>query len=77
MKEFATHLAEGGHLREDLSVMQTAERLSVLTDPELYRLTVGARSWSHQQYEDWLGEMFIASVLPKTPRRQGRRGSRT
>jgi AcrR family transcriptional regulator len=68
MYQLAHHLSDGGHLREDLSVRQAAERLAVLIDPELYRLTVGVRGWSPQQYEDWLAELLIASVLPRQRR---------
>jgi AcrR family transcriptional regulator len=62
MLQLAHHLADGGHLRADLSVGECAERLAVLIDPELYRLTVGVRGWSPQQHQDWLAEMLITSV---------------
>ncbi len=68
MHQLAHHLADGGHLRADLSVQQGAERLAVLIDPELYRLTVGVRGWTPQQHEDWLAELLIASVLRKPKR---------
>ena len=64
MEEFAAHLFEGGHLRTGLSAHQAADRLAVLIDPELYRLTVGVRGWSPEQHEAWLAEMLIASLLP-------------
>ena len=67
MEQFASHLFECGHLREDLSVEQAADRLAVLIDPEFYRLTVGVRDWTPRQHEDWLAEMLIASLL-RTPR---------
>jgi AcrR family transcriptional regulator len=64
MEEFAAHLFEGGHLRKGLSAHQAADRLAVLIDPEVYRLTVGVRGWSPEQHEEWLAEMLIASLLP-------------
>jgi AcrR family transcriptional regulator len=64
MEEFAAHLFQGGHLREGLSAHQAADRLAVLIDPEVYRLTVGVRGWSPEQQEAWLAEMLIASLLP-------------
>jgi AcrR family transcriptional regulator len=64
MKEFATHLCASGQLRKDLSVQQVADRIAVLIDPELYRLTVVVRGWAPQQHQDWLAEMLIASLLP-------------
>jgi AcrR family transcriptional regulator len=63
MEQLATHLFESGLLREDLSPHQAADRLAVLIDPEVYRLTVGVREWSPEQHEDWLAEMLIASLL--------------
>lgn len=70
MAQFATHLFEGGHLRQDLTVEQAADRLAVLIDPEIYRLTVGVKGWDPQQHEDWLAEMLIASLL-RAPERPG------
>jgi AcrR family transcriptional regulator len=64
MQQFATHLFEGGHLQAGLSAHQAADRLAVLIDPELYRLTVGVRGWTPEEHEDWLATMFIASLLP-------------
>ncbi len=64
MEEFAAHLSGGGHLRRGLSARQAADRLAVLIDPELYRLTVGVRGWTPQQHEEWLAQMLIASLLP-------------
>lgn len=63
MEQFASHLSEGGHLRDGLTVDEAADRLAVLIDPELYRLTVGVKQWTPQQHEDWLAELLIASLL--------------
>ncbi len=71
MEEFAAHLFGGGHLREGLSAHEAADRLAVLIDPELYRLTVGVRGWSPEQHEEWLAEMLIASLLPAAPKDGG------
>lgn len=35
-----------------------------MIDPEFYRLTVGERHWTTKQYESWLTELLIASLLP-------------
>jgi len=72
MEQFASHLSEGGHLRKGLSVQEAADRLAVLIDPELYRLTVGVRGWAPRQYEDWLAEILIASLLRTTSQSAGR-----
>jgi AcrR family transcriptional regulator len=63
MEQFASHLFEKGHLRDGLTVQQAADRLAVLIDPELYRMTVGVKEWSPEQHEEWLAELLIASLL--------------
>jgi AcrR family transcriptional regulator len=63
MEQFAAHLLKGGHLRADLSALEAAERLAVLIDPEVYRLTVGVKGWTPQQHEEWLADLLIASLL--------------
>jgi hypothetical protein len=63
MKRFAAHLSDAGHLREGVSVRMAADRLAILIDPEIYRLTVGVRGWTPAQHEQWLAEILIASLL--------------
>jgi hypothetical protein len=63
MKRFATHLKDGGHLRDGLSVQKAADRLAVLIDPEIYRLTVRVRDRTPRQHEEWMAEILIASLL--------------
>jgi AcrR family transcriptional regulator len=63
MTRFATHLKDGDHLRDGLSVQMAADRLAILIDPEIYRLTVGVRGWTPAQHEQWLTEILIASLL--------------
>lgn len=64
MREFAIHLSEGGHLRGSLTIQQAAERLAALMNPDIYRMTVADMNWTSQQYEEWLAEMFVVSLLP-------------
>jgi AcrR family transcriptional regulator len=63
MQEFADHLRATGHLRADLTPAAAADRLAVLIDPEIYHLTVGDYGWTADQYESWLCELMIASLL--------------
>src|ERR1039457_5634726 len=56
MREFATHLSEGGHLRSDLTIQQAAERLAALINPDIYRMTVADMNWTSDQYEEWIAE---------------------
>ncbi len=64
MEQLATHLHALGALRPDLTVAEAADRIATLIDPEFYRLTVAERKWKPEQYEDWLRELLIASLLP-------------
>jgi TetR/AcrR family transcriptional regulator, regulator of autoinduction and epiphytic fitness len=64
MEQLATHLHERGALRSALSVAEATDRIATLIDPEFYRLTVGERKWKPDQYESWLTELLIASLLP-------------
>jgi AcrR family transcriptional regulator len=63
MHELADHLRATGHLRADLTPAAAADRLAVLIDPEIYRLTVGEHGWTAGEYETWLSELMIASLL--------------
>jgi AcrR family transcriptional regulator len=63
MRELADHLHDRGQLRPDLSPAEAAERIAVLINPENYRLTVADHGWTPEQYEGWLSELLIASLL--------------
>ena len=63
MQQLAAHLSDTGYLRRGLSVQSAADRLAVLTDPELYRLTVGTKGWTPEQHQEWLAELLVASLL--------------
>jgi TetR/AcrR family transcriptional regulator, regulator of autoinduction and epiphytic fitness len=67
MEQLASHLHERGALRPDLTITETTDRITTLIDPEFYRLTVGERKWKPEQYEAWLTELLIASLLPAGP----------
>jgi AcrR family transcriptional regulator len=63
MREFADNLYESGGLRTDLTPAMAASRIDVLIDPEIYRLTIDDQEWTPTQYEEWLYELLIASLL--------------
>jgi AcrR family transcriptional regulator len=69
MEQLATHLHDRGDLRPDVSITEATDRITTLIDPEFYRLTVGERQWTAEQYETWLTELLVASLLP--PPRSG------
>jgi hypothetical protein len=64
MRELAQHLHDVGELRADLTPDEAADRIDVLTAPEVYRLTTGNHGWTQPQYERWLCELLVASLLP-------------
>jgi AcrR family transcriptional regulator len=58
-------LLESGRLRDDLSEGQARDILWALTGRELYYLLVVERGWSSDQYERWLADVLVASLLKK------------
>jgi hypothetical protein len=66
MTAFAKHLAEGGHLREDVSVDRARDILWTMNSPELFDLLVHRRGWSTKRYGTFVGEQLIAALLPAT-----------
>ena len=63
MGMMARHFFDTGHLRPDLTVDQAADRLAILIDPALYRLSV-ERGWPAEEYRRWLTELVTVSLLP-------------
>ena len=57
-------LAESGGLRPDLARDTDRARDTVwaLISPDLYRLLVVDRGWSHAAYERWLADTLVASL---------------
>ena len=50
-------------LRPGLEVGHGADILWALNHPDLYRLLVGGRAWTPEQYEEWLGDTFCTQLL--------------
>lgn len=50
-------------LRPGLEAGHGADILWALNHPDLYRLLVGDRGWTPEQYEQWLGDAFCAQLL--------------
>jgi len=50
-------------LRPGLGVDRGADILWTLNHPNLYRLLVGDRGWTSEQYEEWLGDAFCSQLL--------------
>jgi AcrR family transcriptional regulator len=57
------YLAEQGHLRSNLSPVMARDILWTLTGRDIYRMLVRERSWSSDQFEHWLADQLVASLL--------------
>ena len=60
----ARSLARAGALRPGLREREAADIIHALMSPEVYRLLVGDRGWSREQYEQWLTGILIDQLLP-------------
>jgi AcrR family transcriptional regulator len=56
-------LAEKGALRSGLDVTRGTDILWTISHPDLWRLLVGERGWSPEDYERWCAEISIAQLL--------------
>ena len=60
----ARSLADAGALRPGLGEREAADIIHALMSPEVYRLLVGDRGWTGEQYEQWLKGILIDQLLP-------------
>ena len=60
----ARSLARAGALRADLRERDAADVIHALNSPEVYRLLVVDRGWSHARYERWLTALLVDQLLP-------------
>ncbi len=59
----AKALHQTGQLRSNLSPRRAADIISALANERTYLALVRDRRWSTQDYEDWLADQLIASLL--------------
>lgn len=69
MTRNAAHLAEAGHLRDEITVQHAAEIMWAYTSPELYEMLVLARGWPLEHYGDFIADAVITALLPPAPPR--------
>lgn len=58
-----TFLRDSGRLRPGLSHKTARDIFWMLTGGDLYRMLVSERGWSPQQYQDWLADTLVHSLL--------------
>jgi AcrR family transcriptional regulator len=61
--EFVKQMVEGKMLAKGITLQKARDILWTLTGRDLYRLLVIERKWSADQYEKWLKELLIKSLL--------------
>lgn len=64
MTAFATHLHEGGHLRDDVTVEEARDVLWTHNSVELWDLLVQQRGWTDGRFGDWVAHQLVAALLP-------------
>jgi AcrR family transcriptional regulator len=72
---FANHLAETDSLRPGLDANRARDMLWVLNSPEVYRQFVTDRGWPPQDYEHWLTDVLLHTILRGSDSRQDAPGS--
>lgn len=60
----AQRLFDDGHLRAGLTVEEARDVLWTFNAPEMYELLVRRRGWDAERFGRWVGEMYIAALLP-------------
>jgi hypothetical protein len=60
-----TFLRESGRLRPSITHKAARDLFWMLTGGDVYRMLVTERRWSPQQYEDWLADTLVSSLLDK------------
>jgi AcrR family transcriptional regulator len=58
-----TFLRDSGSLRPDIDHQTARDVFWMLTGGDVYRMLVHERGWSPQQYQDWLADTLVHSLL--------------
>lgn len=61
---FIDCLLANGPLRNGLSKLSAIETIWALASAEIYNLLIVNRSWSEEEYVDWLAETLTRLLLP-------------
>ncbi len=73
MTVHAQRLFDEGHLRAGITVEEARDVFWTFNAPEVYDLLVRRRGWDVERFGRWVGEMYIAALLPEvtgSPRRR-------
>ena len=67
MERDARQLADEGHLRDGVSPEEARDVFWTCSSPELFELLVIKRGWTAARYGQWVGEIFISTLLSAEP----------
>jgi AcrR family transcriptional regulator len=67
MTKNAQALADGGHLRDDVTLDAAAEVMWTYTAPELFELLVRKRGWTPGRFGTFVADALKAALLPPAP----------
>jgi AcrR family transcriptional regulator len=59
-------LANSGKLRPELNHQKARDIFWMLTGGDVYRMLVGERRWSPEQYENWLADTLVEFLLARS-----------
>jgi AcrR family transcriptional regulator len=60
----ARRLHDDGLLRPEITIKEARDVLWAFCSPEIYDLFVQRQGWSPSRFGDWVGEAYIAALLP-------------
>lgn len=63
MEEFIKYITANGSLQEDLTPVEAAETVWVISSAEVYSLLTIDRGWSSEQYGQWLAKTLTKLLL--------------
>ena len=63
-RRVASSLSRGGALRDGLDEAHATDILWTLANPHSYLALVHERGWTTEEYECWLAQILIATLLP-------------
>ena len=64
MRRDGAQLAAEGALRDGVTADEAGDVFWSFTSPEMYDLFVTRRGWTPERFGDWVGEAFVAALLP-------------
>ena len=64
MTMIATWLHQNGPLRHDMTPQTAGAVLWTLASPDVHRMLTVQNTWTSEQFQDWLAEALVATLLP-------------